>query len=49
MNILEQLAAHARKRTADDKARISPEEMKELAIECGRGGGSGQGGGGSRR
>ena len=40
MNILEQLAAHARKRTADDKARISPEEMKELAIECGRGGGS---------
>lgn len=40
MNILEQLAAHARERVAADKTRISPEEMKELALQSGRGGGS---------
>ena len=39
MNILDQLAAHARERVAADKAVVSPEEMKELAVQCGKGSG----------
>jgi hypothetical protein len=31
MSILDELAAHARARVAADKAKIPPEEMRELA------------------
>ena len=39
MNILDQLAAHARERVEADKKTISPEEMRELAGQAGPGSG----------
>ena len=40
MDILEQLAAHARARVSADKSIISAGEMKEQALQCGTGNGS---------
>ena len=40
MNILEQLAAHARERVAADRERLPLEGLRELAAACGKGEGS---------